>query len=96
MREPQECADTGVIPGALRIPRGMLEVKIEHIITPEEQEKKGVDIVLYCAGGMRSAMAVESLIRMGYDAQRLESLHGGITAWIGKKLPLEPGRLLQK
>lgn len=64
----------GYIPGSDWISRGFLELKIEEAV-PDRDAK----VVLYCAGGVRSALAVESLRQMGY--QNLISLRGGFGAW---------------
>lgn len=76
VREPDEVAQ-GQIPGAHAIPRGFLELKIEDLENDRQRE-----IILYCAGGNRSALAAESLQRMGY--QRVQSLIGGFAAWKNK------------
>lgn len=72
VREPNEWA-LGRIPGAMHLPRGVLETKIEAAVPRERQ------IVLYCAGGNRSALAADSLQQMGYD--KVSSMAGGWTAW---------------
>lgn len=73
VREPQEHED-GVVRGALRIPRGVLELQIERVIPDRAQE-----IVVYCAGGARSALAAKSLTDMGYG--NVKSMVGGFTVW---------------
>lgn len=73
VREPDEVAQ-GQIPGAQVIPRGFLELKIEDV-----EANRQHPIVVYCAGGNRSALAAESLKRMGY--QNVQSLIGGFAAW---------------
>ncbi len=86
IREPAEYA-RGHIPGAILIPRGLLEFEILPAI-----EKRGVDavedcdIVLYCGTGGRSALAAKSLDDMGFTNVR--SMDGGIVAWAEAKLPL--------
>ena len=72
VREPNEW-NLGRIPGAMHIPRGVLETKIEAAV-PRDRP-----IVLYCAGGNRSALAADSLQQMGYD--NVSSMAGGWTAW---------------
>src|SRR5258708_35873230 len=59
IREPDE-TQQGVIPGALIIPRGFLEMRIEDKLPDHDQP-----VVLYCAGGGRSAFAAEGLHAMG-------------------------------
>src|SRR6188474_2471158 len=60
--------------GARHIGRGVLERDIETLIPDVEAE-----IVLYCGGGYRSALAAESLGKMGYS--NVWSMDGGIRAW---------------
>ena len=73
VREPNEW-NLGRIPGAVHIPRGTLETKIEQAI-PREKE-----IVIYCAGGNRSALAADTLRQMGYD--NVSSMSGGWREWV--------------
>ncbi|KAI9491017.1 Rhodanese-like domain-containing protein [Zychaea mexicana] len=67
----------GKIPNAVCLSRGVLELGVEKVVTPESD----TPIVVYCAGGLRSIMAVESLVRMGYDNENIKSLKGGFEAW---------------
>ncbi len=55
VREPEEHA-RGMIPGAANIPRGMLELQVDHVTADKERP-----IVCYCGGGSRSALAAKSL-----------------------------------
>src|SRR5262245_13400990 len=73
VREREEWVE-GFIPGAHWIPRGFLELRIE-----EQVPDKDRPVVLYCAGGTRSALAARSLRELGY--QNVSSLIGGFTAW---------------
>jgi molybdopterin/thiamine biosynthesis adenylyltransferase/rhodanese-related sulfurtransferase len=73
VREGDEWEE-GFIPGATWIPRGKLELRIEDAV-PE----RDADVVLYCAGGTRSALAAKSLRELGYT--RVRSMAGGFTAW---------------
>jgi rhodanese-related sulfurtransferase len=73
VREPDEVAK-GAIPGAVAIPRGMLELKIDQVTTD-----KNAKIVLYCGGGMRSALAGWMLKKMGF--KHPISVIGGWKAW---------------
>lgn len=72
----------GFIPGALWIPRGKLELRIEDAV-PD----RGADVVLYCAGGNRSALAARTLGELGYT--RVRSLAGGFGAWKRAGLPID-------
>lgn len=73
VREPDE-TEQGIVLDALTIPRGYLELRIEDAI-PE----KGTPVVVYCAGGTRSAFAAKSLAELGYT--NVSSLAGGFNAW---------------
>ena len=64
----------GYIPDAVFIPRGFLELQIE-----QHQPKRDAPVVLYCAGGVRSALAARNLQDMGY--QNVISLIGGFNGW---------------
>ncbi|MFT2542934.1 rhodanese-like domain-containing protein, partial [Escherichia coli] len=48
---------------------------------------KGAKLVLYCAGGFRSALSADNLQKMGYT--NVWSMDGGFRAWTGKGLPIE-------
>ncbi len=73
VREQDEW-DEGVVPGAIHVPRGQLESRIEGLVPDKERE-----LVVYCAGGSRSAFAAKSLGELGYGNVR--SLTGGFTDW---------------
>lgn len=73
VREDREWVN-GSIPDAVHISKGMLECKIESVI-PETS----AEIVLFCGGGYRSALAADSLQKMGY--QNVYSLIGGYAGW---------------
>ncbi|HSO94057.1 MAG TPA: molybdopterin-synthase adenylyltransferase MoeB [Candidatus Dormibacteraeota bacterium] len=73
VREQDE-VEQGIIPGAIHIPRGYLESRVEQYL-PEYNRP----IVVYCAVGNRSAFAAETLQLMGY--QDVASLKGGFGAW---------------
>ncbi len=73
VRERDEWEE-GHIPGATWIPRGHLESRIEAVVPDQAQP-----IVVYCAGGSRSAFAARTLEELGYD--NVVSLAGGFTDW---------------
>jgi rhodanese-related sulfurtransferase len=73
VREPDEQAN-GIIPGAVKLPRGLLEWKIDEVTTDKDR-----DVVLYCGGGGRSALAAVNLQKMGF--RRVKSLSGGYKGW---------------
>ena len=90
IREPAEF-QRGHIPGAVHLPRGLLEFEIhglvqrmmsEQVDSPEHQP-----IVLYCGTGGRSALAAETLATMGY--RNVRSMSGGIVAWAQARLPVD-------
>ncbi|MEA2523193.1 MAG: hypothetical protein QOF73_420, partial [Thermomicrobiales bacterium] len=78
VREPDE-VEQGALPGALAIPRGFLEARIEEAVRDRAQP-----LVVYCAGGARSAFAAKSLQELGY--RHVVSLAGGFGAWKGAGL----------
>ncbi|PCC73078.1 Molybdopterin or thiamine biosynthesis adenylyltransferase [Nannocystis exedens] len=66
--------EQGFIGKAEWIPRGFLELKIEDLVPERNRE-----VILYCAGGTRSALAARSLQELGYE--RVSSMAGGFRAW---------------
>lgn len=73
VREKDEWTE-GYIPGARWIPRGFLELRIE-----DQVPERSSEVILYCAGGTRSALAARALAELGYTNVR--SMAGGFTAW---------------
>ncbi|HJU74957.1 MAG TPA: rhodanese-like domain-containing protein [Gemmatimonadaceae bacterium] len=73
VREPNEW-NLGHIPGALHIPRGILEQNIEAVA------QRDARIILYCASGNRTALAADTLQQMGYT--NVASLVGGFRGWV--------------
>jgi len=86
VREQNEW-DEGVLPGAVHIPRGELEQRIEGLVPDRSRE-----IVVYCAGGSRSAFATKSLTELGYE--NVVNLAGGFTDWKRNGYPVETPRSL--
>ncbi len=79
VREPEEAA-SGVIPGAILAPRGMLEF---HADPESPYHLEGFDcerrVIVYCSAGSRSALGAAALQELGYrDVAHLE---GGFKAW---------------
>lgn len=72
----------GRIPGAEHFGRGVLE---RDIIAAAPD--KDAELILYCGGGFRSALAADNLQRMGY--RNVASLAGGWKAWLARALPTE-------
>lgn len=81
VREESEFAKSRIA-GARHLGKGIIERDIERAI-PDPN----ADIVLYCGGGFRSALAAENLQRMGY--RNVASMDGGFRGWNEKKLPVE-------
>lgn len=76
VREPAEFA-AGQIPGAINIPRGVLEFQISN--HPDFTGQHSAKIIVCCQSGGRSALATESLHKLGYT--HAVSLAGGYKAW---------------
>lgn len=81
VREPHEY-QTGHLPSAINIPRGVIELKIETEIPSTD-----APIVLYCGSGMRSALACDSLQNLGYI--NVQSMAGGFNDWQQAGYPVE-------
>jgi molybdopterin/thiamine biosynthesis adenylyltransferase/rhodanese-related sulfurtransferase len=73
VREPDEY-DQGALPGAVHIPRGHLESQVEGKIGDHDAH-----VVVYCAGGTRSAFAADTLTQLGYTD--VVSMAGGFNKW---------------
>ncbi|MFZ9159012.1 MAG: molybdopterin-synthase adenylyltransferase MoeB, partial [Ilumatobacteraceae bacterium] len=73
VREPDEYAE-GALVGALHIPRGHLEAQVEGRILDKDST-----VVVYCAGGVRSAFAAKTLGELGYG--KVLSMAGGYGKW---------------
>lgn len=80
-REPKEFK-MGHIPGAINIPRGLLEFKVAKKI-PDKNGK----IVMYCKKGGRGCLATCTLCRMGY--KNAQNMAGGWMAWEKAGYPIE-------
>ena len=86
VREPDEF-EQGALKGAVHIPRGFLEIQVAGRV-PDH----GAPIVVYCAGGVRSAFAAQTLAQLGYTD--VVSMTGGFNRWKDEGLPWEaPGVL---
>lgn len=69
-----------------RVP-GARHVEVNHLTAQADSIPKDRQVIFYCRGGNRSAMAAEAFRQAGYDAY---SMAGGIRAWADAELPLEP------
>ena len=83
VREDNEYAKDH-LPGAIHLGKGVIERDIEKAVPDTKAE-----IVLYCGGGFRSAMAADNLQKMGYT--NVISMDGGIREWREKGYPLTQG-----
>ena len=87
IREKDEVTETGSIPGAIHIPRGVLEFRVDPgspsyraDLTPE------LSMILVCDDGQRSALATETLKNLGF--RNVAHLSGGFRAWVRQGLPV--------
>ncbi len=88
IRDLPEIERDGIIPGAIHVPRGMLEFTAD----PESPYHKevfasGKQLLLYCASGGRSALATQRLQEMGLN--RIAHVAGGLKAWKEASGPVE-------
>ena len=88
IRESNELENTGSVEGASHIPRGMLEVYLDpnSPIFQNGQLDQNKEFVLFCAGGVRSALAVKSLKDMGY--QKVSHIDGGFGSIASSKFKI--------
>jgi molybdopterin/thiamine biosynthesis adenylyltransferase/rhodanese-related sulfurtransferase len=86
VREDDEWGE-GHLPGAVHVPRGYLESRVEQVAP-----KRDRPILVYCAGGARSAFAAKSLAELGYED--VTSLAGGFTDWKRSGYPIDLPRAL--
>jgi rhodanese-related sulfurtransferase len=86
VREPAETA-YGTIPGAVLVPRGLLEFRADsatrHHLDGFVPDRR---VILYCNAGSRSALAARSLQELGY--RDVAHLHGGFNAWMAEGRPM--------
>lgn len=82
VREDREWSK-GHVPGASHMGRGILERDIETRFPALDTE-----LILYCGGGYRSALAADNLQRMGYS--KVSSMDGGFSGWVDAGYPITP------
>jgi rhodanese-related sulfurtransferase len=89
LRGDTELANTGTIPGAVHVPRGMLEFVIDPV-SPYHNNIFGADktFIFYCASGGRSALAAQRAVEMGL--RQVAHLGGGLKAWKEAGYALDP------
>ena len=80
IRETRELESTGKIKNSVHIPRGMLEIYLDPTSALFQQGvlDHNKEMVLFCAGGVRSALAVKALKNMGYE--KISHIEGGFGA----------------
>jgi len=81
IREPKEYK-SGHIPGAINVPRGLLEFTIG-----KEMPDKNAQAVVYCRSDGRSSLGTDTLVKMGYKS--LKNMDGGWKAWTKAGYPVE-------
>lgn len=82
VREQDEWAESRIA-GAEYLGKGVIERDIEKKYDPDQE------LVLYCGGGYRSALAADNLQKMGY--RNVKSLAGGFRSWTEAGLPISKG-----
>lgn len=89
VREPEERLQHGGIPGSIHAPRGMIEFYADPSSPYHRSEfETNRRLILHCASGGRSALAAETLQRLGYS--RVAHLVGGLTTWKQAGQPVAP------
>ena len=88
IREINELENSGIVEGANHIPRGMLEVFLDpnSPIFKNGQLDQNKEFVLFCAGGVRSALAAKSLKEMGY--LNISHIDGGFSSISNSKFKI--------
>ena len=88
IREINELENSGKVEGANHIPRGMLEVYLDpnSSVFQNGQIDQNKEFILFCAGGVRSALAVKSLKDMGY--QKVSHIDGGFGSIASSKFKI--------
>lgn len=88
IRDNEERVQNGKIAGAVHASRGMLEFHADPSLPYHKAEfDRNKRLILHCASGGRSALAVRSLQQMGYE--NIAHLDGGIKAWKEAGFPTE-------
>ena len=89
VREPNEVAASGKVPGAVAIPRGLVEFRACSASQAHDKNfDKSKTVVAYCASGGRSAMVGKTLKDLGYT--KVMNL-GGFKGWVDGGGPVEKG-----
>ena len=88
VREESEVFNQGIIKDAIHIPRGLLEFKL-HPNSPDNPFKinKDTNLLVYCAGGFRSALAAKTLLDLGF--KNVFNI-GGFKEWVDSGGEIQP------
>ena len=78
VREGTEIEETGAIPNAVNIPRGLIEMKLSPS-NDSQGLSSDTPIVVYCGGGSRASLAGRTLIELGF--KNVFNLEGGFRGW---------------
>jgi rhodanese-related sulfurtransferase len=80
IREDNELKNTGKVENSVHIPRGKLEIYLDpnSVLYQQGVLDLSKEMVLFCAGGVRSALAVKTLKSMGYE--KISHIEGGFGA----------------
>lgn len=81
VREPEDIAQTGTIPGARNIPRGMLEIKAdtELPVKDPQLQDRSQKVIISCAAGGQAALSAKALKEMGFTDVSI--IDGGLRGW---------------
>ena len=81
VREPDEVAESGTVPGARNIPRGVLEIKADTELPMRDPalEDRSQKMLIVCGAGGQSALAAKSLKDMGF--KDVSIVDGGVKGW---------------
>ncbi|WP_102110404.1 rhodanese-like domain-containing protein [Oceaniglobus roseus] len=88
IRDPRELEREGRVPGAMHVPRGMLEFWVDPA-SPYHKPALATDktLILFCAGAARSALSAQTLQNMGME--NVAELEGGFKHWKESGAPVE-------
>ena len=88
VREESEVFNQGIIKNAIHIPRGLIEFKL-HLNSPDNPFKINEDtnLLVYCAGGFRSALAAKTLLDLGF--KNVFNI-GGFKEWVDSGGEIQP------
>lgn len=81
VREPDEVAESGTVPGARNIPRGVLEIKADTELAMRDPslEDRDQKMLIVCGAGGQAALAAKSLKDMGFTDVAI--IEGGVKGW---------------